>query len=161
MMRIHNRLVAGAAAGIVVLGEPGAHFFAGRVGVLVQQRLGRDDHAGRAETALGRAVNGERHLDRVQLFGRADALDGDDRRAIRHAAHLGHAGQGEFAIHDDRAGAAVPIVARDFRAGQEQLLAQDIRQGGFGIMITVLLTPLMTSDFFSIVPPIFLYYSGC
>ena len=78
MTAIHDRLVAGAAAGVVVLGEPGAHLFAGGVRVAVQQRLGRDDEARRAETALGRAVHNKRQLDRVQLVRRANALDGDD-----------------------------------------------------------------------------------
>ena len=37
---IDDRLVAGAAAGVVVLGQPGAHFFSGRFRVAVQQGLG-------------------------------------------------------------------------------------------------------------------------
>ena len=57
-------------------------------------------------------------LDRVHLFGRANAFDRDDFSALWHAFYLGNASQCQLAIHDDRAGAAVPIIAGDLRAGQ-------------------------------------------
>ena len=128
---VDDLVVAGAAAGVVMLGQPRADFFASGVWFVIQQDLRGNHHTRRAETALRRAVHCKRHLDRVHLFGCADALDGSDGCAIGNAAHLGHTSQSEFAIHDDRARTAVSIVTRDFRAGQKQLLAQHIAKAGF------------------------------
>ena len=57
-------VVAGAAA--QVAGQPVARFFLGRIRVRVEQRLGRDDEARRADAALQRRVLEELLLQRVQ-----------------------------------------------------------------------------------------------
>ena len=62
--RAHDRLVAGAAA--EVAREPAADLVVRRVGVAVEQRLRRHEHAGRAEAALQRVLLDERALQRVQ-----------------------------------------------------------------------------------------------
>jgi hypothetical protein len=63
---------------------------------------------------------------RVHLFRCTNAFNGGDDCPICNTTYLGDARQREFAIHNDRTGAAVTIIARNFRAGQEQLLAQNI-----------------------------------
>jgi len=131
--RIHDGLVARAATGVVVLREPRAHFFAGGVGILIEQGFGRYDHAGCAETALCRAVGRHRCLNRVQIAGLANAFDGDDLRTVGYALERRDAGQRNLAVHHHRARTAVPVIARDFGAGQVHLLADDVRQHHFGI----------------------------
>src|SRR5437899_219565 len=69
-------VVAGAAAEIA--GQPVAGLFLGRVLVLVEQRLRRDDESGGAEAALQRGVFEEFLLHRVQLVALGDALDRGD-----------------------------------------------------------------------------------
>src|SRR5712672_1934786 len=66
-----------------VAGEPIARLFLGRVQVLVEQRLGRDDKSRRAEAALQRRMLEEFLLHRVQLVALGDALDGRDLVAFR------------------------------------------------------------------------------
>src|ERR1700742_3048087 len=69
-------LVAGAAA--QVAGQRPAHVLLGRVGVLVEERLGGQHHARRAEAALQTVLLPEALLQRVQLAGTSQALDGAD-----------------------------------------------------------------------------------
>ena len=58
-------VVAGAAAEIA--GQPVAHLGLGRIGIALQQRLGGDEEAGRADAALQRGVLEELALQRMQL----------------------------------------------------------------------------------------------
>src|SRR6266478_1772342 len=69
-------VITGAPAKIA--GEPVTRLFFGRVQVLVEQRLGRDDEPRRAEAALQRRMFQEFLLHRVQLVALGDALDGLD-----------------------------------------------------------------------------------
>ena len=116
--RIGQRLVAGAAAGVAVTVEPGAHVFPRRVLVLVEQRLGRHDEAGRADAALGAAMVHPGNLQRVQVVGRADAFDGDDLFAVGELADRDHAGLDRFIVDEDGTGAALAVVTADLAAGE-------------------------------------------
>ena len=64
--RAHDLVVAGAAA--QVARQPVADFLLAGVGVALQERLGRDHHAGRADTALQAGVLQQLLLHRVQLL---------------------------------------------------------------------------------------------
>src|ERR1017187_7469452 len=72
--RLHDVLVARAAA--EVAGKRPAHVFLGRVGVLVEERLGGHHHPRCAEPALEPVLLLEALLQRVQLAGCRQALDG-------------------------------------------------------------------------------------
>src|ERR1039457_6803811 len=71
--RLHDVLVARAAA--EVAGKRPAHVFLGRVGVLVEERLGGHHHPRCAEPALEPVLLLEALLQRVQLAGCRQALD--------------------------------------------------------------------------------------
>ena len=81
---VDDRLVAGAAADVA--GDRVDDVVAARVGIAVEQRLGGDDHAGRAEAALRGEAFGEGALQRMQLAGRRQPFERLDRRALRRAA---------------------------------------------------------------------------
>src|SRR5204863_9758251 len=56
-----------------------------------------------------------------------EALDGADMRAV--AGHrIGDAGAGDLAVDLHRAGAADAVLAAEVRAGEQELLAQEIGQ---------------------------------
>ena len=86
--RIHQGLIAGAAAEVAVLVEPVPYLLTGGGGVVVQQHLGADDKAGGAEAALGAAVGHPGHLQRMHVGYGAHALYGGDLGAVFHLAHL-------------------------------------------------------------------------
>ena len=50
----------------------------GRLRILIQERLGRQDDAAQAEPALRRLLVDERLLERVRLLGRAEAVERRD-----------------------------------------------------------------------------------
>src|SRR6266550_7209740 len=78
--RLDDVLVAGAAA--EVAGQGPAHVFLGRVGIGVEQDLGGQHHARGAEPALQPVFLLEALLQRVQLAGGGQALDGGDLPAV-------------------------------------------------------------------------------
>src|SRR4051812_23700989 len=122
----HDLVVPGAAAQIA--GQPVAGLFLGRVRVLVEQRLGRDDKARRAEAALQRRVFEEFLLHRMQLVAFGDALDRRDLAALGlDAEHQARAH--DLAVGDDRAGAAIARAAAFLAAGQAELVAQHVEHG--------------------------------
>src|SRR5215831_13343877 len=73
-------VVAGAAAEIA--GEPVARLGLGRAGIAVEQRLGGDQQARRAEAALQRRMLEEFALQRMQAVAVRHALDGLDAMAF-------------------------------------------------------------------------------
>src|SRR6185437_3923248 len=113
--RFDDVLVAGAAAQIA--GQRPPHVFLGRVRVAVEQVLGGQHHAWRAEAALQPVLLLEPLLDRVQLARARQALHGRDLAAVDlHREH--RAGLDRPAVDQHRAGAAVCRVAAAVRAGQ-------------------------------------------
>jgi hypothetical protein len=125
---VDDGLIAGAAAQVAGLVEPLADFFAGGVGVLLQQHLGADYEAGGAEAALSGAVGHPRDLQRMHVADSADTLDGGDLRVVADLAHLDEAGPGHFAVQNDVAGAALALAAADLAAGEQQALTQHGRK---------------------------------
>src|ERR1700735_1333689 len=123
--RFHDVLVAGTAA--QVAGDRPPHVFLGRGGVAVEQVLGRHHHARRAEPALEAVLLPEPLLERVQLAGRGQALDGGDGTpADLHGQH--RAGLDGPAVDQHRAGPAVGRVAAAVRAGQAGAPADQVGQ---------------------------------
>src|SRR5487761_460390 len=121
--RLHDVLVAGAAA--QVAGQRPPHVFLGRVRVAVEQGLGGQHHARRAEPALEPVLLPETLLERVQLARRGQALHGGDLAAVDlHREH--RAGLDRPAVDEHRAGTAVGRVAAPVRAGQPDAAADQV-----------------------------------
>ena len=100
------------------------------LGILLQQPVGADDHAGGAEAALQAVHFAKAFLQRVQRAVRAgDALDGEDPGAL--GLHREHgAGFYRLAVEIDGAGAAMAGLAADMRAGEGGGVAQEMHQQG-------------------------------
>src|SRR5262245_39167162 len=120
---LHGVVVARAAAEVAL--EAVADVLLGRPRVLVQEPDRRHDHPGRAEAALEPMVLLEGRLHRVHLAVGREALDGGDLRPVRldreHAARL-HG----LAVDVDGAGAAGDGVAAHVRAGEVEVLAEEV-----------------------------------
>ena len=131
---VDDVLIAGAAAEIA--GDAFANLAIGRRRVVVQERHRRHDHARRAVAALKAVLFPEPGLDRMQIAVLCQPLDGRDLRPAgldrEDRARLRAA-----AVDDHRAGAALAGVAADVRAGQAQLLAQEVhqQQPGFNVRL--------------------------
>src|SRR5450759_19064 len=101
-------VVAGTPA--KVAGKPVARLGFRRIRIAVQQGLGRDQHARRAETALKRRMLEEFPLQRVKIFAPRHALDRLDRMTFgldsNHQARADQATVDHYA-----AGAAVTRAA--------------------------------------------------
>src|SRR5262249_30642367 len=98
-----------------------------RIGVALEERLRRDEHARRADAALQGGVLQEFLLQRMELVAVRHALD----RLYRLPAHLGAERQArahEAPVDRDAAGAAVAGGAAFLGAGEMQLVAQDLEQ---------------------------------
>ena len=137
-------LVAGAAADVAF--EPMPHVAFCRRRIAPGEIDGAHHHAGRAEAALQPVVPVESLLHRVEraLFaaGRGQALDGGDGGAVggdrKHRAALdGHA------VDMDDAGAALRRVAADMRAGEVEILAQQVGQKQGRIDVNFIRRPLL------------------
>ena len=96
---------------------------------LVEHRDRRADLARRAVAALVAVVLDEGGLHRVQLVRRAQAFDGGDAVAVVHHRQR-QARVDPATVDDDRAGAALAVVAALLGAGQVQVFAQRIEQRG-------------------------------
>src|SRR5216683_6294205 len=118
-------VVAGAPA--EVAGEPVARLGLRRIRITVQQRLGSDQQARRAEAALQRRMFQEFSLQRMQIVPARHALDGLDLVAScldrKHQARADQA-----AVDRHAAGATVARAAPLLAAGQMQLITQDVEQ---------------------------------
>ena len=122
-----DALIAGAAAQVAAELDPDAT----RVGRgQADHDVARgDQHARRAVAALQAVLGGEgaaqaRH-DRVVV----EALDGAHLGAVA-GKRVGDAGARDLAVDLHRAGAADAVLAAQVRAGQQQMLAQEVGQVG-------------------------------
>ena len=129
--RLDDLLVAGAAAQVP---PQGVFDLLDRwLRVLVQQRLGRHDHPGRAKPALDGPGQDKRLLDEVRVVGGPESFDRDDVRAFQ-VAHLGQTRSHGLAVDHHHAGAALALaVAGLLGTGQAQILAQQLQQRRFRI----------------------------
>ncbi|MDB5376378.1 MAG: hypothetical protein JWR00_824 [Rubritepida sp.] len=103
------------------------HLGLARRGVPAQQLGPGHQHPGRADAALRRAMRVEARHQRLTFRRRSQALDGLDGRALALTERR-QAGAGLRAIHQHRAGAAIPRVAAELRARQPQRVPQRIGQ---------------------------------
>src|SRR5437867_265455 len=122
---LHNVLVAGAPA--AVAGDRPPDLVLRRVGVLLEERCGREHHAGRAEAALQAVLLVEPLLNRVQLTGEPETLHGRDLVAVGHHAEEG-AGLDRQPFEQDRAGPAARRVAPDVRPSEAEDLPEQVAQ---------------------------------
>ena len=85
--------------------------------------------AGRAVAALERVALDERGLQRVQLVAAGEPLDGRQLRAVVGDGER-EARVGTAPVDQDRARAALAVVAALLRAGQLEVLAEEVEQRG-------------------------------
>src|ERR671930_2438621 len=117
-------LVAGAAAEVAL--EPAPDLLLGQpVAVRAQELDAGHDHPRRAEAALEGVALPERLLERMQLAALRQALDRRDLAAVRLDGQHG-AGLHGVPVEVDRAGSAHRRVAADLRAGQPDVVAEEI-----------------------------------
>ena len=108
--------------------ELGAYGFFVGIGMALHQIDRGQHHAGRAKTALQAVAVLERGLHRVQLaVSRRETFDGGYLRSIRLRGE-NRARLDRIAIDQDRAGTALTGVATDVRAGQAEVVADEIDQ---------------------------------
>ena len=96
-------------------------------GLLIEQRLGREDDAAQAEAALRRLLVDERLLDRMRTLGRAEPFERGDLGA-GYGLHRRHARPDRLAVHDHGAGAALAEPAAELRAAQRQIVAEHVEE---------------------------------
>src|SRR5262245_43523176 len=129
----HDGGVSGAAADLP--GDRLADLRLARLGLAIQQGPGRHQHARRAESTLESVALHETALDGVELavllqsLDRAHVVPGGRRR--EHRARLDR-----LAVEPDRASAAVARVAAPVRAGQSQVVPQEMHQQQPGLDLT-------------------------
>src|ERR1035438_3977729 len=104
--------------------------------ILEQERMRHEDHPGRAEAALDRAALHERPLQRVQrAVRRGHALD-REHAVADYVLHALDADLQRRIVDQDGARAARADVARVLRAGQVEVLAEELDEpplaGGIG-----------------------------
>ena len=127
--RVDDRLVAGAAADVA--GDRLDNVGAVRVGIAVEQRLGGDDHARRAEAALRREPLRERCLQRMHRTVPGDAFKRYDVPAFD--ALGGHeTGERQLAVDGHGAGAAGALLAADLRRQEAEFVPQEVGEDGSG-----------------------------
>src|SRR4029079_7151069 len=97
----------------------------GRVRIAVQQRAGGEHHARRAEAALQAVLLHEALLDGIEHPVALEALNGRDLVA-RSACRQHRARLHRLAVHQHDARAAVGRVAAPVRAGQVEVVADEV-----------------------------------
>ena len=128
---VDDRLVAGAAADVA--GDGVDHRRAVGIGIAVEERLGGEDHAGRAEAALGGEAVGEGALQRVQRAVRRRALRASRPRRPRRAAAGTRQESVELAVDQHGAGAAGALPAADLGGGEAELVAEHVGEKRAGL----------------------------
>src|SRR5262249_11643168 len=125
--RLDDIVIAGAAAEITF--ELLADRLFGEVMALAVNHVdGRHDHAWGAEAALQTWTSAERFLERVQRRATTrKPLDGPALVTVGHDRQRG-ARLHRLAVEMHDAGAALRGIAANMRAGQSQILAQELHQ---------------------------------
>src|SRR5688500_11162881 len=125
--RLENLLVRRAPAQVAA--QRLAHLVFGGARHAIEQRLGRHDLAGGAETALEPAVLDKCLLNRMQGIVIRETLN---RQHFPGRCFDGERGAGIHvpAIQDHGAGAALGAITPHLRAGQLQVFAEELEQGG-------------------------------
>ena len=96
----------------------------GGLGIAIQEAVGAEDHARRAESALEGIVLDEGLLKRMQVAVLGQSFDGDDLSSIGVSHRIETRSHGPV-VHQDRAGPALGLAAAELGARQTQVGAQD------------------------------------
>src|SRR5438105_7384981 len=128
--RLEDVPVARAAADVAL--DRAGDLVVGGARVLPQERGRAHQHPGRAVAALERVVVGEGLLELRQLVLFGQALDGLDRGAVGLHREQ-HAALHERPVEDDAARAAVAGIAADVRAGQVEVVADQVDEQAPGL----------------------------
>src|SRR6266550_2026267 len=123
--RPHDVLVARAPA--YLAGQRLPDLRRRRVRVVIEQPAGGQHHARRAEPALEPVAAGETLLDRVEPAVPFQAFHREHPPAVGHGREHRARLHRQF-VHPDHAGAAVRGVAAPVRAGEPELIAQEVDQ---------------------------------
>ena len=102
--------------------------------VLVEESLGRQNHAVQTKPALGGLLIDKSFLDWVRMFRRAKPFERHYFFA-RHRAHRRDAGSHRGPVYDRRARAALTQPAAELGTAQSQVVAQRVEQGSRGVQI--------------------------
>ena len=129
LRRSHDRLNDGVVtrATAVVPAESFTDSDRVRMGLTLQQRMGRQEHARRAESALQRVFLAERVLKMGESPALGQAFDRLDLRALGLDSEH-QAATDEAAIHAHGARAAHTVLAADVRPHEPQLVAEEVDQ---------------------------------
>ena len=134
-----NAGVSPAPADVAVQGRP--YLVVGRVGVALEERDRGHHHPRRAVGTLESRIRNERLLDRVQDASDGKTLDGRHRPA-GNLVQPGHARTSHGTVHQDRAGAASSLPTAVLRAGQAELLAQNVKEAPWRVRRDVARVPV-------------------
>jgi hypothetical protein len=116
-------------------------FGLGRVGVLLQQADGTEDHAGGAPAALHGVGLDEGFLDGMEATVRGKALDGRDALA-GDGADLGQAGARGDTLDEDSTGGTLAFAAAVLGAGEVEVIAKDAEERPIGVGINAPFRPV-------------------
>src|SRR2546428_9929014 len=119
-------MIAGAAAEIA--GNCLTDLAVARRRMLLEEGLGREQEPRSAESALQPVVLAERLLDGMEPLAVGQSLHGRDDGAVeldREEQAASH----RLAVEQHRAGTAHAVLASDVRAGQVEVVAEEIGQG--------------------------------
>src|SRR5207248_10494329 len=123
---VHDALVTGTAAEVAREAFP--YLLVSRARVVAQEGCHRNDEPGRAEPALQPVGLPERLLDggQTSIDGR-QALDGGDLRSLSLDGEE-QAGPHCFAVEEDGAGAAHPVLTAEMGASEGAVLTKEVGQ---------------------------------
>src|SRR6185295_4834252 len=121
----HDFVISGAAAQIA--GKPVPHLGFGRIGVAVEQRLGRHQESRRADAALQGRMGDEVALQGMKHLALGHALDRADALALGFRAEH-QAGADEPVVQHHAACPAVARAAAFLGTGKAEPVAQHVEQ---------------------------------
>ena len=104
-----------------------ANLSVARIGICLEERVTRHDHARRAVTALKGVIFHECFLHRIELAVFGQAFDRRHFASVRLHGKM-ETGFHHFAVEQHRARAALADHAADVRAGKTDILAQKMRE---------------------------------
>src|SRR5262245_21699809 len=105
------------------------NLFVGGLRVLIEKRLGGENHAVQTVAALRGLLLDERFLNRMWLFRTAEPFERDNLGAVHGADRRAAAAHGA-AVHDRSTRTALSETAAEFRSFQRQIVAEDVQQRG-------------------------------
>ena len=115
---IHQRFIAGAAAGVAVLLKPGTDLLPVRMDVLVQQCFGGYNKARGAESALHSAIYHPGKLKGMQIFCCAQSFNGQHLTVVLHHFHIPCTGAHQLTIQNHITGSAHTLAAAHLCTGK-------------------------------------------